>query len=54
MHKAYQQDRIANGKKNGTLTPEQASCLENREQKIDNQEKADIAPRNGRLTKGGQ
>lgn len=49
-----QQDRIANGEKNGTLTPGQASRLENREQKIDNQEKADMAAHNGHLTKNEQ
>jgi uncharacterized lipoprotein YajG len=49
-----QQDRIANGEKNGTLTPGQASHLENREQHIDNQEKADMAAHNGHLTKGEQ
>ncbi|MGO8793647.1 MAG: hypothetical protein ACLQLC_02395 [Candidatus Sulfotelmatobacter sp.] len=49
-----QQDRIANGEKNGTLTPGQASHLENREQHIDNQEKADMAAHNGHLTKAEQ
>lgn len=49
-----QQDRIANGEKNGTLTPGQASHLENREQHIENQEKADMAAHNGHLTKGEQ
>jgi len=32
-----QQDRIANGEKNGTLTPGQAAHLENREQRTENQ-----------------
>ncbi len=49
-----QQDRIANGEKNGTLTPGQASRLEGREQHIDNQEKADMAAHNGHLTKNEQ
>lgn len=49
-----QQDRIANGEKNGTLTPGQAAHLENREQHIDNQEKADMAAHNGHLTKAEQ
>jgi hypothetical protein len=49
-----QQDRIANGEKNGTLTPGQASHLENREQHIENQEKADMAAHNGHLTKNEQ
>ena len=49
-----QQDRIANGEKNGTLTPGQTAHLENREQHIENQEKADMAAHNGHLTKGEQ
>ena len=49
-----QQDSIANGEKNGTLTPGQAAHLENREQHIDNQEKADMAAHNGHLTKNEQ
>ncbi|MGA8617527.1 MAG: hypothetical protein WB660_03270 [Candidatus Sulfotelmatobacter sp.] len=49
-----QQDRIANGVKNGTLTPGQTAHLENREQQIENQEKADMAAHNGHLTKGEQ
>ena len=49
-----QQDRIANGVKNGTMTPGQASRVENREQNIENQQKADMAAHNGHLTKGEQ
>ena len=49
-----QQDRIANGVQNGTMTPGQASRVENKEQHIDNQEKADMAANNGHLTKGEQ
>jgi len=49
-----QQDRIANGEKNGTLTPGQASRLENKEQKIEHQQKADMAADNGHLTKADQ
>jgi len=49
-----QQDRIANGIKNDQLTPGQASHLENKEQHIENQEKADMAAHNGHLTKGEQ
>ncbi len=49
-----QQDRIANGVKNGTMTPGQASRVEGREQHIENQEKADMAAHNGHLTKGEQ
>ena len=33
----HQQDRIANGVKNGTLTPGQTSRIENREQNIEHQ-----------------
>jgi hypothetical protein len=44
----------ANGVKNGTLTPGQTSRLENREQNIENRQKADMAAHNGRLTKGEQ
>jgi hypothetical protein len=51
---ANQQNRIANGVKNGTLSPGQASHLENREQHIENQEKADMAAHNGHLTKQEQ
>jgi uncharacterized lipoprotein YajG len=49
-----QQDRIANGVKNGTMTPGQASRVENREQNIENQQKADMAAHNGHLTKAEQ
>jgi len=49
-----QQDRIANGVKNGTLTPGQTAHLENRENHIENQEKSDMAAHNGHLTKGEQ
>jgi hypothetical protein len=49
-----QQDRIANGVKNGTMTPGQAARVENREAHIENQEKADMAAHNGHLTKGEQ
>src|SRR5579863_6590174 len=48
---ANQQDRIANGVKNGSLRPGQAAHLENREQHIENQEKRDMAAHNGHLTK---
>jgi hypothetical protein len=46
-----QQDRIANGVKNGTMTPGQAAHVERQEQRIDNQEKRDMAAHNGHLTK---
>ena len=49
-----QQDRIANGVKNGTMTPGQAAHVEKQEQHIENQEKADMAAHNGHLTKAEQ
>jgi hypothetical protein len=49
-----QQDRIANGEKNGTMTPGQAAHVEKQEQHIQNQEKADMAAHNGHLTKREQ
>jgi uncharacterized lipoprotein YajG len=49
-----QQDRIASGERNGTLTPGQAAHLENREQRTEKQEKADMAAHNGHLTKSEQ
>jgi len=49
-----QQDRIANGLKDDTMTPGQAARVENREQHIENQEKSDMAAHNGHLTKGEQ
>jgi hypothetical protein len=49
-----QQDRIANGVKNGTMAPGQAARVEKREQHIENQEKADMAAHNGHLTKAEQ
>lgn len=49
-----QQDRIANGVKNGTMTPGQAAHVEHQEQHIENQEKRDMAAHNGHLTKGEQ
>ena len=49
-----QQDRIANGERNGTMTPGQAAHVEHQEQHIENQEKADMAAHNGHLTKREQ
>jgi hypothetical protein len=46
-----QQDRIANGMKDGKLKPGQAAQLEKNEAKIQNQEKKDMAADNGHLTK---
>ena len=49
-----QQDRIANGMKNGQLTPGQAANLEKGEQRLENNEKKDMAKDNGHLTKQDQ
>jgi hypothetical protein len=50
----HQQDRIANGIHNGSLTPKEASKLEKQENHIVKQEKHDMAEHNGHLTKGEQ
>jgi hypothetical protein len=49
-----QQDRIANGVKNGQLTPGQTARLERGEQRLQNNEKKDMAADNGHLTKQDQ
>jgi hypothetical protein len=49
-----QQNRIANGVKNGQLTPGQTSRLERGEQRLQNNEKRDMAKDNGHLTKRDQ
>ena len=49
-----QQDRIANGVKNGQLTPGQTARLERGEQRLQNNEKRDMAKDNGHLTKKDQ
>ena len=46
-----QQQRIGNGVKNGTLTPQQTSHLEKREASVQKTEQADMAAHNGHLTK---
>ncbi len=51
---ANQQSRIANGVKNGSLSPKQTSNLENREASVQNREKRDMAAHNGHLTKAEQ
>jgi hypothetical protein len=51
---ANQQNRIANGVKNGSLSPKQTSNLENREASVQNREKRDMAAHNGHLTKAEQ
>jgi CRISPR/Cas system-associated endoribonuclease Cas2 len=49
-----QQNRIANGVKNGKLTPGQTARLERGEQRLQNNEKRDMAKDNGHLTKQNQ
>jgi len=49
-----QQNRIANGVKNDKLTPGQTSHLEKGEQRLQNNEKRDMAKDNGHLTKQNQ
>ncbi|MGA8865854.1 MAG: hypothetical protein WB510_02750 [Candidatus Sulfotelmatobacter sp.] len=49
-----QQNRIANGVKNGQLTPGQTSRLERGEQRLQNNQKKDMAADNGHLTKQDQ
>jgi hypothetical protein len=51
---ANQQNRIANGVKNGSLSPKQTSNLESREASVQNREKKDMAAHNGHLTKAEQ
>jgi hypothetical protein len=45
-----QQDRVANGIRNGSMTPGEAARTENREQGINQQVRADRAANGGRLT----
>ncbi len=49
-----QQNRIANGVKNGSLSPQEASRLEKREARLETTEKKDMAAHNGHLTKAEQ
>lgn len=49
-----QQNRIANGVKSGKLTPGQTAHLEKGEQRLQNNEKKDMAKDNGHLTKQNQ
>jgi uncharacterized lipoprotein YajG len=49
-----QQDRIANGVKNGKLTAGQTARLERGEQRLQNNEKKDMAADGGHLTKQDQ
>lgn len=49
-----QQNRVANGIKNDKLTPGQTARLERGEQRLQNNEKKDMAKDNGHLTKQDQ
>jgi hypothetical protein len=49
-----QQQRIASGVKNGSLSPGETANLERRENHIQNEEKRDMAKNNGHLTKAEQ
>ena len=49
-----QQNRIANGVKNGKLTPGQTARLERGEQRLERNEKRDMAKDGGHLTKQDQ
>src|SRR5579885_1550104 len=49
-----QQQRIANGVKSGQLTPGETHRLERGEQRLQNNEKKDMAKDNGHLTKQDQ
>lgn len=49
-----QQNRIANGVKNGSLSPKEAGHLENREARLQKTEQKDMAAHNGHLTKAEQ
>jgi len=49
-----QQNRIANGVKNGSLSPKQTANLEKREASVQSREKKDMAAHNGHLTKAEQ
>ncbi|HVO62354.1 MAG TPA: hypothetical protein VMT53_15565 [Terriglobales bacterium] len=49
-----QQRRIANGIKNGSLSPKETAHLERREAGVQRQERRDMAKHNGHLTKAEQ
>jgi hypothetical protein len=49
-----QQKRIAQGVKNGSLSPKETANLERREASVQRQEKRDMAKHNGHLTKAEQ
>lgn len=50
QRKQNQQDRIANGVKNGTLTPRETSHLENKEANINKEIRTDRRQNGGNLT----
>src|SRR5271170_6941819 len=50
----HQQDRIANGVKNGSLSPKETANLEKREANVQSREQKDMAAHNGHLTKAEQ
>ena len=50
----HQQNRIAKGIRNGSLTPREAGRLERQEQHINHQEMRDMAAHHGHLTRGEQ
>ncbi|MGO9647064.1 MAG: hypothetical protein ACLPOO_03330 [Terriglobales bacterium] len=49
-----QQQRIANGVKNGSLSPKETANLEKRENHVQNEEKRDMAKNNGHLAQAEQ
>jgi len=49
-----QQNRIANGVKNGSLSPQETANLERREASVQRREQRDMAAHNGHLTKKEQ
>jgi hypothetical protein len=51
---ANQQRRIANGIKNGSLSPKETANLEHREASVQRQEQRDMAKHSGHLTKAEQ
>lgn len=51
---ARQQRRIANGVKNGSLSPQETANLERREASVQRREQRDMAEHNGHLTKKEQ
>jgi hypothetical protein len=50
----HQQQRIANGVKNGSLSPQETANLEKREASVQNREQKDMAKNGGHLTKSEQ